>query len=137
MTGYLVVEPLRRRPARGPAVGADLRTTLRPGIPVTPPPPWVAEPAWVQVADRGAQVGVPGGRPGVVHLAQAELAMEDVPADQPVILLHLVRADHLPVPDRPISAGLGAPPAPQHFWSISLPPISQHEPGGPPSRRVT
>src|SRR5262249_27056693 len=22
------------------------RTTLRPGIPVTPPPPWVADPAW-------------------------------------------------------------------------------------------
>jgi hypothetical protein len=33
----------------------------------------------------------------VEHLAQAQLAVEDVATDEPVLLLHLVRADDLPV----------------------------------------
>jgi hypothetical protein len=36
----------------------------------------------------------------VEHLPKRKLSVEDVPADQPVLLLHLVRPDHLPVQHR-------------------------------------
>ncbi len=83
VTGYLVGGPLRRR-QRGPAVGADLPDDIAAGDPGHAAAAVGGRARLVQAADRGAQVGVPGGRPGVVHLAQAELAVEDVPADQPV-----------------------------------------------------
>ena len=88
----------RQRAARASA--RIWRTTLRPGMPVTPPPPCVPDPGLVQPAHRRAQVRVAGRGPGVEHLAQAQLAVEDVPPDQPVLLLHLVRPDHLAVQDR-------------------------------------
>jgi len=81
VTGYLVGGPLRRR-QRGPAVGADLPDDIAAGDPGHAAAAVGGRARLVQAADRGAQVGVPGGRPGVVHLAQAELAVEDVPAHQ-------------------------------------------------------
>ena len=44
--GYLARAPVRRRQRAAQWSARICRTTLRPGIPVTPPPPWVAEPAW-------------------------------------------------------------------------------------------
>ena len=69
-------------------------------MPVTPPPPWVADEHWYRPVDRRREVGVAGRRPHVEQLLGRELAVEDVAADQPVVVLHLVRADHLPVDDR-------------------------------------
>src|SRR5918995_7533667 len=57
-------------------------------------------PGLVEAADRGAVVGVAGGRAGVEQLAGRQLAVEDVAADQPVLVLHLVGADHLAEQDR-------------------------------------
>ncbi len=48
--------------------GRSGRTTFRPGIPVTPPPPWVALRRLVQVPDRCAVVGVARGRAHVEQL---------------------------------------------------------------------
>ena len=81
------------------------RTTLSAGMPVTPPPPWVAEPAWYRPRDRGAEVGVAGRRAQVEQLVGRQLAVEDVAADEAVLVLHLVRADDLAVQDRVGEAG--------------------------------
>src|SRR3954471_1023397 len=54
----------------------------------------------VQPRDRRAEVGVPGRGSHVEELVGGELAVEDVAADQAVLVLHLERPDHLPVEDR-------------------------------------
>ena len=54
----------------------------------------------VETGDRGAEVGVAGGRAEVEQLVGRQLAVEDVAADQAVLVLHLVRTDHGPVQDR-------------------------------------
>ena len=54
----------------------------------------------VQPFHGGTQIGVPGCRAAVEHLAGRQLTVEDVPADEAVLVLHRVRADHLPAHDR-------------------------------------
>src|SRR6266571_677114 len=61
--------------------------------------------AVVQAADRRAVVGVAGGGAHVEQLVDRQLAVEDVAADQPQLLLHVVRPDHLPVDDRAPEVG--------------------------------
>src|SRR5262249_49256998 len=56
--------------------------------------------AVVQAADRRPVVGVPGRRAHVEELLERELAVEDVAADEAVLLLHLVGADDVAVQDR-------------------------------------
>ena len=83
------------------AVGEDaLAVRGSAGMPVTPPPRVRRRRALVQALDRRRVVGVAGRRTHVEQLLGRELAVEDVAADQAVVLLHLVRADHLAVDDR-------------------------------------
>src|SRR6188472_1844285 len=51
----------------------------------------------VEAGDRGAVVGVPRRGAHVEQLLGRQLAVEDVAADEPVLLLHLVRADDVAV----------------------------------------
>ena len=59
----------------------------------------------VQAGDRRAEVGVAGRGPHVEQLVGRQLAVEDVAADEAVLVLHLVRPDHLAVQDRVGEAG--------------------------------
>ena len=59
----------------------------------------------VEARDRGAVVGVPGRRAHVEQLLERELAVEDVAADQAVLLLHLVGPDDVAGDDRVAEAG--------------------------------
>src|SRR5439155_15548786 len=54
----------------------------------------------VQAGHGGAVVGVAGRRAHVEELLQRQLAVEDVAADQAVLVLHLVGADDVGVQDR-------------------------------------
>src|SRR5579859_2354620 len=54
----------------------------------------------VQAAHRGPVVGETGRWPQVEQLLEGQLAMEDVAADQAVVVLHVVGADDVPVQDR-------------------------------------
>src|SRR5258708_37444732 len=55
--------------------------------------------AVVQAADGSAVVGVAGSRAHVEELLKGELAVEDVAADQAVLLLHLMGPDDVAVQD--------------------------------------
>src|SRR5690348_4218782 len=59
----------------------------------------------IETLDRGTKVGVPRRRSAVEQLPRGQLAVEDVPADQPVLRLHPVRSDHLAAEDRAGEAG--------------------------------
>ena len=59
----------------------------------------------VEAGDGRAVVGVAGRGPHVEQLLGRQLAVEDVAADQAVLLLHLVRADDVAVGDRRREAG--------------------------------
>src|SRR5260370_22581132 len=74
-------------PEGGPPVGEDLAHDVAAGYAGDAASAVGGRPGLVQAADRGAQVGVAGRGPGVAPLAQAQLAVDDVPADQPVLLL--------------------------------------------------
>ena len=87
-------------PARGPAVGQDLVHRVAPRDPGDPAAAVGGRTGLVQAPDRGTEVRVAGGGTGVEHLAQAQLAVEDVATHEPVLLLHLMRADDLPVQHR-------------------------------------
>src|SRR5262249_56252793 len=54
----------------------------------------------VQPGHGGAVVRVAGGRAHVEELLQRQLAVEDVAADQAVLVLHVVGADDVGVQDR-------------------------------------
>src|SRR5215212_6956327 len=54
----------------------------------------------VEAPYRGPVVRVTWGRPHVEELLGRELAVEDVPPDEPDLLLHVVRPEHLTVHDR-------------------------------------
>ena len=73
------------------------RAACQPGMPQTPPPAWVAGAAVVEPRDRCAVVGVAGRGPHVEQLLKRQLAVEDVAADEAVLLLHLVRTDDVAV----------------------------------------
>src|SRR4051812_35825186 len=51
----------------------------------------------VEASDRGPVICVTGGRTHVEKLLGRELAVEDVPPDEPDFLLHVVRSKHLAV----------------------------------------
>src|SRR5215217_7040958 len=53
----------------------------------------------VEAPDRGPVICVTGSRPHVEELLGRELAVEDVAPDEPYILLHVVRPEHLAVQD--------------------------------------
>ncbi len=54
----------------------------------------------IETGDRRAEVGIAGRRAHVEHLVGREFTVEDVPADEPVLVLHLGGPDDLPVQDR-------------------------------------
>src|ERR1700749_2071805 len=60
----------------------------------------------VQAGDRGAVVGVAGGGAQVEQLLEGELAVEDVAADQAVVVLHVEGADDVAVQDRGLEVRL-------------------------------
>ena len=74
----------------------------------------------VEAGDRRAEVGVAGRGPHVEHLVGRQLAVEDVAADQPVLVLHLVRPDHLPVQDRVGEAGRDRVDAGDHAVGVRV-----------------
>src|SRR5690349_4645155 len=80
-------------PAGGTAVGQDLVNRVAARDPGDPSAAVCRGTGLVQATDRRAEVRVAGRGTGVEHLAQAQFAMEDVAADEPVFLLHLVRPD--------------------------------------------
>jgi hypothetical protein len=84
-------------PAGGAAVGQDVADGVAARDPGDPAAAVRGGPGLVEAVHRGAEVGVPRGGAGVEHLAQAQLAVEDVAADEAVLPLHLVRGDDLPV----------------------------------------
>ena len=84
-----------RRRARWSSRAA--RNACQPGIPLTPPPAWVAEDPWYRPGIGRAVVGVTGRRSHVEQLIHGQFAVEDVAADQAELLLHVVRPDHLAV----------------------------------------
>src|SRR5829696_1307548 len=53
----------------------------------------------VEAPNRGPVVCVTGGRPHVEELLGGKLAVEDVAPDEPDVLLHVVRAEHLAMHD--------------------------------------
>src|SRR5437763_15965232 len=53
----------------------------------------------IETPDRSPVVRVAGCRTHVEELLRRELTVEDVPPDQPPLVLHVVRADHLTVQD--------------------------------------
>src|SRR5215204_4217760 len=55
----------------------------------------------VEAPDRGPVICVTGGWPHVEELLGRELAVEDVAPDEPDVLLHVVRPEHLAVQDGP------------------------------------
>src|SRR4029450_5202770 len=88
-------------PAGGPAVtGEDAPTSQVPSNPGHATTAVRRRRALVEAAERRAEIGVAGGGPQMEELIRGQLAMEDVPADEPVVVLHLVRPDDLPVQDR-------------------------------------
>src|SRR5829696_7773400 len=54
----------------------------------------------VEAPDRGPVIRVTGGRPHVEELLGRKLPVEDVAPDEPDVLLHVVRPEHLAVQDR-------------------------------------
>ena len=81
-------------------------TTLRPGMPVTPPPPWVADDAWYSPLRSAC-----GSRRSRARAACGTAALGDsspwkmLPPSSPYVVLHVVRADHLAVQDRVVKPG--------------------------------
>src|SRR5216683_7481390 len=93
---------LCRRPAAAPAppprcrpVGQDLAGHVAARDAGNSATPVRRRARLVKPAQRGSEVRVACRGPGVEHLAHRQLAVEDVAADQPVLLLHLVRSDDL------------------------------------------
>src|SRR6266487_6448410 len=87
-------------PAGGAAVGEDLADHVAPGDAGDAAAAVRGRSGLIQAAQRRAQVGIARGRPGVEHLPHRQLTVEDIAADQAVLLLHLMRADHLAVQHR-------------------------------------
>src|SRR5450755_1539790 len=84
-------------PPLGPLVGEDLAHDVAARNAGDPAAAMGGRAGLVKAPDRGAQVRVARSGPGVAHLAERQLAVEDVPAHQAVLLLHLVWPDHLAV----------------------------------------
>ena len=96
--------PAREVEAPGAAVVGDRPTTLRPGS--RSPRRRRGSPSRPCTARRSACGGRRSRRRDAVEqLPGGQLAVEDVAADEAVRVLHVVRADHLPVQDRRREAG--------------------------------
>src|SRR5215210_4138267 len=74
----------------------------------------------VEALYRGAVVRITGSRPHVEELLGGELAVEDVAPDEPDVLLHVVRPEHLAVQDRPLQVRRQLTVAVDHPVRVSL-----------------
>src|SRR6201999_4037191 len=74
----------------------------------------------VQAGHGGAVIGEPGGGPHVEQLLQGQFAVEDVAADQAVVVLHLVRADDVGVDDRALEVRRHLVVAVDHAVGVGL-----------------
>ena len=74
----------------------------------------------VQAGHRGAVVGEPGRGAHVEQLLQGQLAVEDVAADQAVVVLHLVRAHDVGVQDRALEVRRHLVVAVDHAVGVGL-----------------
>src|SRR5664279_5804994 len=83
-SGDLPLAPVPEDLARRIAAGQGGHATARVG----------RRAALVETLERRPVVGVAGRRAHMEELVEGQLAVEDVAADQAVLVLHVVRADH-------------------------------------------